>query len=83
MRLPYIYDTAFCNDFGNIKTNHVSCNMTCELKSLLKSLLFGEVRLYLSVTKWSASECKTWLIQQVEAVVQDVAGYFLHSRGCV
>lgn len=36
MRLPYIYDTAFCNDFGNIKTNHVSCNMTCELKKFIK-----------------------------------------------
>lgn len=38
MRLPYIYDTALWNDFGNMKTNHVYCNMTYELKSLLKSV---------------------------------------------
>lgn len=34
--LTCIYDTVFFNDFGNIKTNHICCNMTNELKGLLK-----------------------------------------------
>lgn len=34
--LTCIYDTVFFNDFGYIKTNHICCNMTNELKGLLK-----------------------------------------------
>ena len=67
MRLPYIYDTAFCIDFDNIKTNHVSCNMTCELKSLLKISTVLRVFICRSVCK-----CKSHLPQQVEAVVHYV-----------
>lgn len=36
----------FYNDFGNIKTNHVSCNKTCGLKSLLKSIVQRSVIIF-------------------------------------
>lgn len=38
MILPNIYDTAFCNDLGNMKNNHISCNMTYGFKKFIKNL---------------------------------------------
>lgn len=32
--LTCIYDTVFCNEFGNIITNHICCNMTNEVKNI-------------------------------------------------
>lgn len=44
MRLSYIYDTAFFffSDFDNIKSNHVSCNVTGELRNVLKKYILLE-----------------------------------------
>lgn len=44
MRLSYIYDTAFFfffffSDFDNIKSNHVGCNVTGELRNVLKKYI--------------------------------------------
>lgn len=83
MRLPYIYDTVFCNDFGNMKTNHVSCNMTNELKSLLKiSTVLSRVSL--SVTKMVCVRLQDSVAPagggSGTVYVED---YFLHTLCCV
>lgn len=55
MRLSYIYDTAFCNNFDNIKSNHIVCDMTDELKNILKKYIL------LRLTRFF------WVNQQMEA----------------
>lgn len=62
--LTCIYDTVFCNDFGNIKTNHICCNMTNKLKDLLK--------IYCS-HRQCCHGCSTTLLQRVAALVQRMA----------